>query len=112
LRPWQSLTRHQRFSEADVTSAAHFRLSWVVCGPLLPHAFSAIRNPRTVTLLHLVVGPGLRFMAAKKHAITDQERTKRIRAIAREIETNQSSNVFERVFKKIMQQKPASSRPK
>jgi hypothetical protein len=41
-------------------------------------------------------------MPAKKHTITDAERAKRIREAAREIETDQSPQAFDRAFKKIV----------
>jgi hypothetical protein len=40
-------------------------------------------------------------MPAKKHTISDEERRKRIRETARELETSDDSRDFERVFKKV-----------
>ena len=40
-------------------------------------------------------------MPAKKHEITDEERAKRIRALAREAETDQSPKAFDKAFKRV-----------
>ena len=49
-------------------------------------------------------------MPAKKHTIIDEERAKRIRETARDIETDQSPKVFERAFKKVVAKKPRQSK--
>jgi len=49
-------------------------------------------------------------MPRKKTVLTDQERAKRIRETAREIETDNRPEAFEKVFKKVVQSKKASSR--
>jgi hypothetical protein len=44
-------------------------------------------------------------MPAKKYTITDEERAKRIRELARDAETDQSPKAFERTFKKVTRPK-------
>lgn len=44
-------------------------------------------------------------MPAKKHQITDEERAKRIREAARELETSDDPKDFERAFKAVMDSK-------
>jgi hypothetical protein len=46
-------------------------------------------------------------MPAKKHAITDEERAKRIRETAREREADGSPEDFERAFKRVVSPKDA-----
>ncbi len=41
-------------------------------------------------------------MPAKKHVLTDEQRRKRIRATARKIGADESSEAFERQFEKIV----------
>lgn len=49
-------------------------------------------------------------MPAKKHQITDDERAKRIREAARELETSENPRDFERAFHKIVQPAKRSER--
>jgi hypothetical protein len=44
-------------------------------------------------------------MPAKKHTISDEERARRIRDLARKAETDQSPRAFERAFKKVVSSK-------
>jgi hypothetical protein len=46
----------------------------------------------------------------KEAPLTDEERAKRIRETAREIEASGSSKEFERAFKKVVPEKKTSSR--
>jgi hypothetical protein len=49
-------------------------------------------------------------MPAKKHQITDEERAKRIREAARELETSDDPKDFERAFDKIAKAAPDSEK--
>ena len=49
-------------------------------------------------------------MPAKKQHLTEEERAKRLRELAREIGTSNSPEDFERAFKKVVTQ--AASRPR
>jgi hypothetical protein len=49
-------------------------------------------------------------MPSKKHQITDAERAKRIRGAAREHETSNDQEDFERAFNKVAQSKSADSK--
>jgi hypothetical protein len=46
--------------------------------------------------------PMLKAMPAKKHALTDEERAKRLRETAREVDADATQDEFERVFRKIV----------
>lgn len=48
-------------------------------------------------------------MPRKQHAISDEERAKRLRETAREIGTSDSPKDFDRVFKKVV---PVKARPR
>jgi hypothetical protein len=41
-------------------------------------------------------------MPKKKHVISDEERRKRLRETARDLETSNDTNDFERAFKKVV----------
>jgi hypothetical protein len=47
-------------------------------------------------------------MPSKKYSISDEERAKRLRETAREIETAESHKAFDRAFKKVVRAKPES----
>jgi hypothetical protein len=49
-------------------------------------------------------------MPAKKHILTEAERTKRIKETARQIGTDESLDAFERAFKKIVPAKKPAKR--
>jgi hypothetical protein len=49
-------------------------------------------------------------MPAKKHGITDEERAKRIRELAREAETDQSPKAFDDAFNKVAAKKPTEAK--
>jgi len=50
-------------------------------------------------------------MPAKKEHITDEERAKRLRELAREIGTSNSPEDFERAFKKVVPKPPSPKHP-
>jgi hypothetical protein len=51
-------------------------------------------------------------MPAKKTMLTDTERAKRIRETAREIGTDESPEVFERAFNKVVSKRQSDPEPR
>jgi hypothetical protein len=50
-------------------------------------------------------------MPAKKHQITDAERAKNIRKLAREIEARDDPAILDKALRKIVQHRPEPAKP-